>query len=74
MLLIFFAILAVSRSMLLDCSSQICVALSFCLCLVDRDAVVLLIRRMPLLLVGTEGGSVNTTTLERHNGLQHGPV
>lgn len=34
----------------------------------DRGAaVVVLIRRMPVLLMGTEGGSVNTTTKERHN-------
>lgn len=66
-LLIFFAILVVSKSMVFGCSFEICVALSICLHLVDRDAVVVLIRRMPLLLVGTEGGSVNTTTKERHN-------
>lgn len=66
MLLIFFAILVVSKSMVFGCLLEICVALSICLHLLDRDAVVL-IRRMPLLLVGTEGGSVNTTTKERHN-------
>lgn len=35
----------------------------------DRDAavVVVLIRWMPVLLVGTEGGSVNTTTKESRN-------
>lgn len=59
--------------MLSGCSLEICVALSFCLCLVDRDAFVLLVHGMPLILMGTEGGSVNTTTLERHNLLQHGP-
>lgn len=53
--------------MLIGCPLEICVALFLCLCLVDRDTVVLLICRMALLLVGTEGGSVNTTTLERHN-------
>lgn len=32
-----------------------------------RDAVVLLICRMTLTPMETEGGSVDTTTLERHN-------
>lgn len=47
--------------------SEKCVALTVCLYVLDRDAVVMLIRRMPPLLGGTEGGSVNTTTKERHN-------
>lgn len=72
MLLTFFAVAAVSKLMLLGCSLQICVAVCMCLCGVDRDAVVVLIRWMPLLLVGTEGGTVNTTTKERHNRLKHG--
>lgn len=35
--------------------------------LLDGDAVVVLTGKMPLLLGGTEGGSVNATTKERHN-------
>lgn len=37
--------------------------------LLDGDAVVALIHKMPPLLAGTEGGSVIATTKERHNWL-----
>lgn len=47
--------------MLLGCSLENKLPISW----LDRDAVVLLIRQMLLIPVETEGGSMDTTTLEK---------